>query len=367
LLHILSTNTVITHLKVTPAVSHRHCRAQTFSGDIDAHCLRLILSANTTITELDISYLGLGPNGIEEIALLLAENKTLKSLCLSHNPGNRNAYVHMEKALASNSTLRYLDISSNRLGYDTVLRLQKACLTHKRCRINSHGNNVIEENLNTVSHLAGFVLALIAVCVLLFQAMLVSFPAFWSTLLYSLSLLAMLGCSTVFHSHFDSHVDHYEFWNILDHAAIYLLIAGSFLPFVVASPVLRWNRTIQIVAALQWVLAMAGIAFGFYATHHKFPRKLQVEVWLSLIQGFTGLLMYHEMDTVLLALGEEVLHSVALSVACYLVGMIFFIVEHKVHPLAHAIWHMFVNLAAAIHYMAVLHFILDLKHPAGGM
>ncbi|KAH9253491.1 hypothetical protein BASA81_008538 [Batrachochytrium salamandrivorans] len=271
----------ITTLRLLPARALRRCRLDLLSGDVDARVLREILRVNTSITELDISFLGIGPAGIKELADMLVDNRTLLKLRLAHNPGHRKAYKEIARALKENSSLQVLDLSSNRLGFDTIQHLRKAA-SKSNTHIITHGNNVIEENLNTATHLVGFGLGLIGVGGLLSVAS-YDVHAFWSCLVFGASLLAMLACSTIFHSHFDSHVDHYEFWNVLDHSAIYLLIAGSMLPFIA----IKLNHVPMAVgvALVQWIIAAFGIAFGMYATHHQLAYRLKVEVIVSVAQA----------------------------------------------------------------------------------
>ncbi|KAH9253519.1 hypothetical protein BASA81_008566 [Batrachochytrium salamandrivorans] len=339
----------ITTLRLLPARALRRCRLDLLSGDVDARVLREILRVNTSITELDISFLGIGPAGIKELADMLVDNRTLLKLRLAHNPGHRKAYKEIARALKENSSLQVLDLSSNRLGFDTIQHLRKAA-SKSNTHIITHGNNVIEENLNTATHLVGFGLATIAVVALLIRAS-VHVHLFWSCLVYGLTLLAMFSSSAMFHSQFDAKVDHYEFWKMCDHSAIYLLIAGSMTPFVVMST--KYNPVALAVSCFQWSCAVFGIAFGMYAGHHSLKHKLKIEMGVNFAQGFSALLVYQDL---LKELGQGSVDMLAASGMCYVVGALFFVGEHTVHPVSHAIWHLFVIAGATLHYFAVYKF-----------
>ena len=357
--------THIRELRIIPAPSLRYARQLTFSGDTDARCLSKIFATNKTIVELDLSHIGLGPRGIQEIASLLRTNTSLQIIRLCNNPGGRSAYRTLETGLRENKTLLILDISSNRLGFDVFNRLRKAGQREpplQSCRILGHGNNVIEETLNMITHGTGFIIAFFGVIALQWHAT-ASLRVWWSCLIYGISLLSMYASSTIFHASFDSHLESYDFWKICDHAAIYLLIAGSITPFIVGA---LHDSTVAIaVNSLQWFCAIFGIFFGFYATHHGIKHKLKIEMSINLFQGFVVLLIYQDLST---AIGEEISRLVLASGICYLFGALFFVAEHTIHPVNHAIWHIFVIIGSTIHYFSVLHFVmgLEMKEKTGG-
>jgi len=350
--------THIKELRIVPGPSLRMSRQQTFSGDIDARCLSKVFSTNKTIVELDLSHVGLGPHGIQEIATMLQNNSTLQILRLCHNPGGKRAYKELETALKGNSTLRILDISSNRLGFDTLQRLRSSGKKDHPLPdiiILGHGNHVVEETLNTLTHGIGFFVALFGIVALQWHAT-ASLRVWWSCLIYGITLLAMYGFSTIFHASFDSHVEHFDFWKMCDHSAIYLLIAGSGTPFIHVALPDSWLAL--LVSLFQWTAAIVGVTFGLYATHHQLKFKLKVEIGLNLLQGLVMLLIYDELKA---GLGEEIIQMLSLSGICYLIGVVFFLAEHTIHPLAHAIWHIFVIIGSTIHYFAVLQFVMTLE------
>jgi len=350
--------THVRELRVVPAPSLRSTRQLTFSGDIDARCLSKVFASNRTIVELDLSHVGLGPEGIKEIASIIEQNSTLQVIRLCNNPGGRSAYGSLEVGIKANKALRVLDVSSNRLGFDVIQRLRAAGKREpplEDLQVLGHGNHVVEETLNTITHGLGFVIALFGVVALQWHST-ASLRVWWSSLIYGITLLSMYASSTIFHASFDSHVDSFDFWKMCDHSAIYLLIAGSVTPFVFVA--LHESPLALFVSFFQWVVAFIGIAFGLYATHHRMRHKLKIEMTLNFMQGFAVLLIYDELGTVL---KPEVVRMLLYSGACYVMGAVFFVAEHTVHPVAHAIWHLFVIAGSTIHYFSVLQFVMALE------
>lgn len=319
-------------------------------------------NGRSKIQELDLSHVGgLGLRAIEEIAWIVRLRTDLKVLRLGNNPGGREAYVALEESLRGNSVLEVLDVSSNRLGYDVLQRLKTAGVRkrHGGCCGNvavlGHGNNVVEETLNVLTHGLGLIVAVFGVTALLWHAT-ASLRLWWSCVIYCISLLSVYVSSTVFHASFDSSLEKYEFLKMCDHSAIYLLIAGSCTPFIHVALVDSWKAL--VVAGFQWCAAFIGIAFGVYALYHKVTHRLKIEMFINFSQGFAVWFVYPEMSAVL---GEDIMRMLVASGACYVGGSLFFIAEHTVHPVAHAIWHVFVVAGTLFHYYAVLQYVLTLE------
>src|SRR5690606_35608252 len=79
---------------------------------------------------------------------------------------------------------------------------------------------------------------------------------------FGCTLLLMYVCSTVYHSMTDPRMKH--LFRILDHASIYLLIAGSYTPFMLVTLKGPWGWTIFSII---WSLAFAGVVFKIFFVH----------------------------------------------------------------------------------------------------
>lgn len=157
---------------------------------------------------------------------------------------------------------------------------------------------------------------------------------------YAAGLLAMLGCSAAYNLTRPS--PRKELLRRFDHAAIFLMIAGSYTPFMGSLEQTDWGWTLLGVV---WLVALAGVTVKL-----AFPRRLEgVSILLYLGLGWIVLVA-------LRPLAESVTATtVALLVVggvLYSAGVIFHLWESL--PFQKAIWHGMVVAAAACHYGAIL-------------
>jgi len=126
----------------------------------------------------------------------------------------------------------------------------------------------------------------------------------------------------------------------LDHAAIFLMIAGTYTPFIVTEVHGRW------LLSLIWAVALIGILLKFVA-----PRRVDpLSVPLYLIMGWAGL----SDPGLLLSLPTPVVTLLVAGGVFYTLGITFHLA--RVH-FQEAIWHCFVLVAAACHYAAVVYVV----------
>jgi hemolysin III len=160
-----------------------------------------------------------------------------------------------------------------------------------------------------------------------------------ATLVYIAALLAVLWLSAA-----------YNMWPVspakwllrrFDHAAIYLLIAGTYTPFLLH---MKGTTSLGLLIGV-WTIAVVGIAAKLFLPG-RFDR---LAVGLYLLLGWSGVIAY---DTLFAALSGTTLALLAAGGALYTVGVIF----HAWQGLRfqNAIWHAFVLAAALCHYFAVL-------------
>ena len=158
---------------------------------------------------------------------------------------------------------------------------------------------------------------------------------------YALCLMTMLACSTAYNLAPPS--SRRALLRRFDHAAIFLMIAGTYTPFTA----LRLGGTWSILlTAGVWSLALAGAAAKF-----AFPRRLEgASVALYLALGWIGVVAARP---IFAALDLPTLLLLAAGGLLYTVGTGFHL--WRALPFQNAIWHGCVLSAAACHYAAVLH------------
>jgi hemolysin III len=165
-----------------------------------------------------------------------------------------------------------------------------------------------------------------------------------ASVVYGISLIALFLSSTLYHTFHTS--PHKHLLKLLDHCAIYLLIAGSYTPFLLVA---MRNRTGWWLFAAIWVLAAAGIVTKL-RFRHRHPRWSMASYllmgWLVIIAG----------PQVFAATGAECVAWLVAGGLSYTVGAVFYM--RKSMPFHHAIWHGFVLLGALCHFIAVIGYVL---------
>lgn len=205
-----------------------------------------------------------------------------------------------------------------------------------------------EEWINAITHGFGAVMALIGLVVLIVVAG--SYGGFWHLLsgaIYGGSLVLLYLASTLYHSF--TNEKRRALFKFLDHAAIYVLIAGNYTPFALIPlhGTLGWS-----VFCIIWGLAIAGIVFQFF-----FVKRFKVLSTLCyvLMGWFAAFIIKPLLDTLPL---EAVYWMVAGGV-CYTVGAGFYLAKRL--PYNHAVWHVFVLAGSAIHFFTVVSYVLPIS------
>ena len=197
-----------------------------------------------------------------------------------------------------------------------------------------------EESLNVITHAAGVVLALIGGFALVIQA--AAKQDLWlvaSVLIFAFTMVLLYGASTLYHSVSDLKLK--RRLKVLDHTCIYLLIAGTYTPFLLVN---MRGPTGWTLFAIVWSLALAGIACKL-AWPHRFT-VLRVAIYL--IMGWLIVFASGEMSASLSTSGIVLLAAGGIT---YTLGVIFFAISAI--PYNHAIWHLFVLGGSTCHYFAV--------------
>ena len=197
------------------------------------------------------------------------------------------------------------------------------------------------ERLNSLSHLIGAVLALAG------SAVLISFAALdgdarrlISYSVYGFTLFLLYLISTLYHS-LSGRAK--RVFRVLDHQAIYLLIAGTYTPFTLIA--LKGATAWWMFGAI-WSLAVFGIVLD--ALPRKGARIVPVIIYLVM-----GWLCLFALDPILAALPPMGFRWLLAGGIFYTTGVVFFILDHW-YPWCHGIWHLFVLAGSLSHYIAIL-------------
>lgn len=202
-----------------------------------------------------------------------------------------------------------------------------------------------EEIANSVTHGIGALLSLIGTAILLYRAVrdgttlhVISFAVYGSCL-----FLLHLS-STLYHALRPPQAK--KVFRVFDHCSIYLLIAGTYTPFLLLSLWGRWGLTLLIAI---WTLAIAGIVFKSL-----FIGRLQrASVLLYILMGWMIIVAAREAWT---RVPHAAIGFVAAGGLFYTLGVAFY--AWKSLPYNHAVWHLFVLGGSVCHYVAILLYLM---------
>nr|CAD7603640.1 unnamed protein product [Timema genevievae] len=176
----------------------------------------------------------------------------------------------------------------------------------------------------------------------------ISWPQYFSALVYGAALILLFTVSTFFHSVFycSSNRILKDILHRGDRAMIYVFIAASYFPWLILQPlpVDAWATELWW---LIWVLASLGILYQ-QIFHERFKC---LETFFYLFMGIVPSLAFLSCTDDFSGLTE-----LKIGGLLYVGGVIFFKSDGKL-PFAHAIWHLFVAMAAGVHYYAILNYL----------
>jgi len=201
------------------------------------------------------------------------------------------------------------------------------------------------EKLNTLTHLAGAVLAAAASAPLIARALEGSgMVGAISTAVYAVSLVLMFACSSAYHWASGATKD---LLRRFDHLSIYLLIAGSYTPFCM---LLLGGREGWILLGVVWGLAIIGVL------QESWPRKgarvLSMLIYLAM--GWAAAVMLGQLHARLGTAGFAWLLGGGIA---YTAGIVFYVLDARLKH-AHGIWHVFVLAGNAAHYVTIYRYVL---------
>jgi hemolysin III len=210
------------------------------------------------------------------------------------------------------------------------------------------GQSAVEELVNSWTHGLGFVLSLAGLSVL------VIFACWHGTLwhvvsftVYGVTLVLLYGSSMLYHRAVN--LNHKRRFQIIDHICIYLLIAGTYTPFMVITLRGGWGWSLL---GIIWTLAGLGVVLEL-----KFKNRTDLFNTLLYLAMSWLVVMASPSLWANLATGGLVL-LIAGGIA-YSLGTVFYLCE-KI-PFNHALWHLFVLAGSICHFFAILFFVLPVR------
>lgn len=208
--------------------------------------------------------------------------------------------------------------------------------------------NQINEIANAVTHGIGALLAIAALILLIVYASI--YGNTWhivSFSIYGTTLVLLYLASTLYHGIQNQRWK--AILRVVDHSAIFLLIAGTYTPFTLVT--LREHGG-WVLFSVVWGLAFTGIAYKIFFIN----RHVVISTLFYLLMGWLIVFSIQDLVATLPANGIVLLLAGGLS---YTLGMIFYAGRDRF--LMHAIWHLFVLGGSICHFFAVLLYVLPLR------
>ena len=199
-----------------------------------------------------------------------------------------------------------------------------------------------EELANALTHGAGFVASLIGLPILVLSAAnRGERAAIVGASVFGAALVALYAASTLYHA--NSHPTLKQKMRVLDHAAIYLLIAGTYTPFTLGVLRGRWGWTLF---GIVWTLAALGVLFKVLFGSGAMA-KLSTAVYVAM--GWVAIIAAKPLIASMDKAGLALLVGGGLF---YTGGVVFYVDKRRAWT--HPVWHLFVLGGSICHYFAVL-------------
>ncbi len=206
-----------------------------------------------------------------------------------------------------------------------------------------------EEIFNSITHGIGALCSIIGATVMItLAAAFGNFPAIISSVIFGISLVLLYTMSTLYHAFPFEKVK--KIFRVLDHAAIPILIAGSYTPFclVLLSENIKATYTIIFI----WIICASCITLNFINLE-KFEKLALI---LYILMGWSVLIL---LPDIISSISQGGLILLTLGGLSYTIGIIFYKIKIKYF---HGIWHLFVVAGSVLHYLCVVIYVLPLTY-----
>lgn len=207
-----------------------------------------------------------------------------------------------------------------------------------------HAYSLGEEIANSITHGLGAVLSIVALVLLVIAA--ASWGNAWhlaSAIVYGITMFLLYMASTLYHA--ITNVKARHVFKVIDHAGIYLLIAGTYTPFTLVT--IREDGGWWLFAIV-WTLAAIGIALEAWWVYR--PKWVSALVYLGM--GWLAIFAIKPLIANLEATGVWLMVAGGLA---YTLGTIFYVLKRV--KFMHAVWHLWVLAGSALHFVAVMFYV----------
>ncbi len=207
---------------------------------------------------------------------------------------------------------------------------------------------MIEELANTITHGFGLLMSIAGLFVLL--SLTWSNSSGWhfaGCAVYGVTQVILYAASTIYHGVRSPHLK--RRMRQVDQIAIYLLIAGTYTPFMLVNLHGFWG---YLLLAIVWALALFGIVFKMIFAE----RYNSVTISLYVAIGWAAIIA---IKPILASVPLAGLAWIGAGGSAYMVGLIFF-AWHRL-PFNHVIWHLFVLAGSSFFFMAVFNYVLPVR------
>ena len=205
--------------------------------------------------------------------------------------------------------------------------------------MNNRQQTLEEERINAITHGLGVLFTLCAIPLLLKKTYVTSsFYAYWAVLIFGFGMLAVYSFSTLYHYTKASKLKHT--FNIYDQASIFILIGGSYLPF------LQYYidaQTAIFFLIFQWLI----IGIGVFLKLLSIEKHENILFWVYIALGCSVVFLAKPL---IQTMPTEIIKLIVTGGMSYLIGTIFY--RWKSKKYAHAVWHLFVLGGTICHYWA---------------
>jgi len=203
------------------------------------------------------------------------------------------------------------------------------------------------EKLNSITHLVGAVLALVGFGALLTISIQEHNPLLIiSFTIFGITLILLYTMSTLYHSFHPPKLK--KIFQKLDHVSIYLLIAGTYTPYMLVS--LREHNGL-IMLLFVWTLAVIGLLLDIFV-----PKRIEwLQVMIYLVMGWICTLNFSELQATIPTAGVVWL---SIGGIAYTIGVVFYVLDNlKKLRHAHGIWHLFVLTGSICHFISIVAYV----------
>ena len=200
-----------------------------------------------------------------------------------------------------------------------------------------------EEWANSLTHAFGLILSVVGLVLLMIATSSGGFREVASCALYGATLILVYSTSTLYHG--VRHVPSKRVLQTLDHVAIFLLIAGTYTPFVLIALRGAWGWSLF---AIVWILAVLGVVFELTRVRH--IRGVMIALYIGM--GWVGLIAVKPLVAALPTGGLALVLGGGVS---YTLGVFFY--SWRTLRYHHAVWHLFVLGGSVLQYLAVLWYV----------